>query len=448
MTTDAGNRALELTVERMAYGADAVAHTQDGKAVFVTGATPGDRILAEVASDGASFSRARVAEVLEAGPDRVAASCPYAGACGGCPWMSLSRKGQLAAKRTNVVDSLTRIGHFPAEVAESLVTECEAPSGPLGYRNKIELAFERNGSAASFGMHAAGGAGIVKVKSCLLLEKRFAKLPRSISGALGFVSGSHGLDFERVGIRASSRTGDVEVALWDAPGPFPRAQVSRVLNDAAKVSSVVRVMSKGPAKARRIAGVERLSGAGSWSERIAGGTMRLSAPSFFQVNTAGAEKLVELVMAALDPQDDDIAMDLYSGAGTFTLPLARRCAYVSAVESYAPAVRDLRRNLETANLENVDAVGGDAGREVPDDEADIIVVDPPRAGLAPEVVDLLCSQPARSIAYVSCDPATLARDLQRFAADGTFEVRSITPVDLFPQTFHVETVTHLARVRA
>ena len=221
-----------------------------------------------------------------------------------------------------------------------------------------------------------------------------------------------------------------------------------MLNDAAKVSSVVRVMSKGPAKARRIAGVERLSGAGSWSERIAGGTMRLSAPSFFQVNTAGAEKLVELVMAALDPQDDDIAMDLYSGAGTFTLPLARRCAYVSAVESYAPAVRDLRRNLETANLENVDAVGGDAGREFPDDEADIIVVDPPRAGLAPEVVDLLCSQPARSIAYVSCDPATLARDLQRFAADGTFEVRSITPVDLFPQTFHVETVTHLARVRA
>lgn len=448
MTTDAGNRTLELTVERMAYGADAVAHTQDGKAVFVTGATPGDRILAEVTSDGASFSRARVAEVLEAGPDRVAASCPYAGACGGCPWMSLSRKGQLAAKRANVVDSLTRIGHFPAEVAESLVAGCETPSGPLGYRNKIELAFERDGSVASFGMHAAGGTGIVKVKSCLLLEKRFAKLPRSISGALGFVSGSHGLDFERVGIRASSRTGDVEVALWDAPGPFPRAQVSRVLNDAAKVSSVVRVMSKGPAKARRIAGVERLSGAGSWSERIAGGTMRLSAPSFFQVNTAGAEKLVELVMAALDPQDDDIAMDLYSGAGTFTLPLARRCAYVSAVESYAPAVRDLRRNLEAANLENVDAVGGDAGREFPDDEADIIVVDPPRAGLAPEVVDLLCAQPARSIAYVSCDPATLARDLQRFMADGTFEVRSITPVDLFPQTFHVETVTNLARVRA
>ena len=174
--------------------------------------------------------------------------------------------------------------------------------------------------------------------------------------------------------------------------------------------------------------------------------MTVSAPSFFQVNTVGAERLVELVVESLGPQEDDEAMDLYSGAGTFTLPLARRSAFVSAVESYGPAVRDLRRNLEQAHIENVDAVGGDAGREFPDADADIIVVDPPRAGLAEDVVAQLSEQSARRIAYVSCDPATLARDLERFERAGSYRVKSVSPVDLFPQTFHVENVTILERV--
>mgnify|MGYP000822582745 CR=1 FL=1 len=133
------------------------------------------------------------------------------------------------------------------------------------------------------------------------------------------------------------------------------------------------------------------------------------------------------------------------GAGTFTLPLARRCEYVAAVESYGPAVRDLRRNLEIARLDNVDVIGGDAVREFPDEEADLLVVDPPRAGLAPEAIDLIASTPARAVAYVSCDPATLARDLRRFCDQGTFVPVSATPVDLFPQTFHCETVVHLVR---
>ena len=173
--------------------------------------------------------------------------------------------------------------------------------------------------------------------------------------------------------------------------------------------------------------------------------MTVSAPSFFQVNTAGAERLVELVVEGLGPQEDDEAMDLYSGAGTFTLPLARRTSWVDAVESYGPAVRDLRRNLERAGLDNADPVGGDADREFPDSDADVIVVDPPRAGLAQDVVRKLSDQPARAIAYVSCDPATLARDLARFEQEGTFAVESVTPVDLFPQTFHVENVTILRR---
>ncbi len=440
---------MRLSLERMTYGSDALAHAADGKTVFVTGGVAGDVVLARVVRDERRFSRAVVTEVLEPSPNRVTPPCPYASVCGGCPWASLSYDEQLRAKRSNVVDSLVRIGHFDKERAEGLVAPTDSPSKPWGYRNKVELAFVRGRNTATVGMHAAqggnGAEGVVKVSSCLLLEKKYQRLVKSVSGALGYLCGSHGIELQRVGIRASLRTQDVEIALWSKPGPFPRAQAAKVLTDATKASSVVRVLAKGPEKARKVSGVEVLHGKGHWRERIDSGIMALSAPSFFQVNTAGAERLVQIVLEGLSPRESDEAMDLYSGAGTFTLPLARRCSWVSAVESYGPAVRDLRRNLDLADVENAEPIGGDADREFPDGQADIIVVDPPRAGLAPNVVRQLCAQPARAIAYVSCDPATLARDLARFESDGTFSPASITPVDLFPQTYHVETVCLLAR---
>lgn len=439
-------QSLSLRVERMAYGPEAVSHTQDGKAVLLTGGVPGDLVEAQVDSEQPRVIRAHVSSVLEASAERVMPACPYAGICGGCPWAGLSRKAQLSAKRAAVVDSLVRIGHVETSEAEALVVPCEAPSEEWGYRNKVELGFERTAQRTTIGMHAAAGSGLVRVKSCLLLDKAHAGTVKSVSGAVSYLATSHQLDFERLAIRASRRTKDLEVALWTAPGVFPRNQAAKIISDSTRNTSIVRVMTKGPAKARKIAGVECLSGHGFWSERVGDELMRVSAPSFFQVNTKGAERLVELVLEALDPQEDDEAMDLYCGAGTFTLPLARRAAFVSAVESYGPAVRDLRRNLQTAGLEDVvDPIGGDAGREFPDTDADVIVVDPPRAGLAADVVRRLSEQPARAIAYVSCDPATLARDLARFRAEGTFEPTSVTPVDLFPQTFHVETVTHLVR---
>jgi 23S rRNA (uracil1939-C5)-methyltransferase len=436
---------LTLSAERMGYGPEAVAHAADGKTVFVSGAVPGDTVAAELTEDGPRFSRARTVEVVEPSADRVVPECPYATLCGGCPWAALSYPRQAIEKRQNVVSSLVRLGHFPADEAEHLVAQTVTPGKPWGYRNKVELAVGTTNGRLTLGMHAAASDSVVKVKECKLLQKKFQGSVKSVSGAMGYLANSHGLQLERVGIRASARTNELEVALWGPSGPFPRAQVAKVLADSTKMTSLVRVMQKGPAKARKIAGVERLSGKGSWGERIGSETMRVSAPSFFQVNTAGAEKIVELVLEGLAPDDDDEAMDLYCGAGTFTIPLARRVGFVSAVESYGPAVRDLRRNLESARLDNVDAVGGDAGREFPDTDADIIVVDPPRAGLAADVVRQLSEQPARAIAYVSCDPATLARDLARFREAGTFKPVSVTPVDLFPQTFHVEDVCILRR---
>lgn len=150
-------------------------------------------------------------------------------------------------------------------------------------------------------------------------------------------------------------------------------------------------------------------------------------------------------MEALDPQEDELAVDLYCGAGTFTLPLARRCDFVAAVEAYGPAVRDLRRNLEINKLDNVDVIGGDAVPEVPRPGCRRLGGRPATRRPRPEAIDLIASTSARDVAYVSCDPATLARDLKRFVEEGTFFPVKITPVDLFPQTFHCETVVHLRR---
>lgn len=444
------DQLVVLPIERMSYGPHAIAHLENGKTVFVAGAVIGDVVEAHIDTETDRMAQAHVVRILEPSALRATDPTSQFAASDATPWAALSYSAQLEAKRSSVVDALVRIGHLDPSWVEVLVDPCMAPGDPWGYRNKIELSCTRNQSGKlEIGMAASDGT-LINMRTYPLFEKRYQRIVPQITGALSYLSGTRDLDLERIGIRASKRTQEIEIGLWTKPGPFPRGHVAKVLSDALgtyKPTSIVRILQKGSIKSRRIVGVERLSGKGYWSETIRDERMALSAPSFFQVNTRGAEALVRLVLEGLAPQTSDTAMDLYCGAGTFTLPLARTTGFVSAVEAYGPAVRDLRRNLELTKTNNVDAVGGDAGREFPQTHADIIVVDPPRAGLAHDVVKQLSEQTARSIAYVSCDPATLARDIARFRAQGRYEVSRITPVDLFPQTYHVECVCLMERVK-
>ncbi len=440
---------MQLKIESLCYGADAVAHTDEGKTVFVAGGVPGDVVEAQITSDGKTFSKARVTQVLQASESRVASKCPYSSICGGCPWAEVSLETQRAAKRKNVVDALVRIGKFDADWAEEHVRQILDAGDAWGYRNKVELACVEQDGRVRLGMHSKYDANrVVAVDKCPLMAKGGQKLVKSVAGALNYFAGSRDLGLERVGIRVSERTRQIEVALWTDPAAFPRNEIAKVLTDAAKPTAITRVMTKEKGGARKIAGIERLDGRSFWEERLAGETMRLSAPSFFQVNTPGAEKLIQLVLEGLAIEGDEVACDLYCGAGTFTLPLARAAqGGVIAVESYGPAVRDLAKNLENAKLADmVEAIGDDAARQLDClEDADVIVVDPPRAGLDRSVVEAVSESPARAVAYVSCDPATLARDLAVFKELGALDAVSITPVDLFPQTFHVENVTILRR---
>ncbi|WP_455779391.1 23S rRNA (uracil(1939)-C(5))-methyltransferase RlmD [Gordonibacter pamelaeae] len=442
-----------LRIERMGNGAEAVGRLASGKTVFVAGGAPGDAVRVEVVEEKASFARARIVAVEEPSPLRAEPRCPHGDACGGCPWQHLSYEAQLEAKRANVVGALVHTARLEAARAEDLVRPCLPSKRQWGYRNKLELGAARaeNGEFL-LGFHREGTHEIATPAVCPLAHDAVAKAPKALRGALRFAQGSADLGIFRVGVRHSVRTRETEIALWTKPGAFPRAHVAKTLKSALKATSIVRVLAD-PGRARKIKGVETLDGKGCWGEELADARFLTSAPSFFQVNTAQAEKLAAEVVEGLGGRmgeegpeglDGLLVADLYAGGGTFSVPLARAGADVIAIEAAGSSVRDLRRNAEMNGVD-IEVVGGDAARELSElGGLDALVVDPPRAGLADGVAESIAEAAPARVAYVSCNPATWARDVARFEQNG-YRLARAQPVDLFPQTHHVEVASLFER---
>jgi len=425
-----------LHIDGLAHGGNAVARAADGRVVFVRQGCPGDVVDVEVTADHGRYSEGVIARIVTPSPDRRSAPCPYFGVCGGCQWQHVAYGVQAEAKRTQVADSLARIGRIAdAEVAPTL----SGPK-PYGYRNRLEM---RVGTDANkrpvLGLTAAGTDEIVPIDACLLLPDRAKKMPKALAGALRYLSGRADFEIDRVALRVATHTRDLEVDLWGPPGPFPRQAVARTLADAVKPTCVTRVLVRDDPKHRSDLKVEVLAGPGHWREKLGGHDFRVSAPSFFQVNTAAAEILVATVLERLEADGTDRVLDLYAGVGTFTLPIAETAGEVVAIEGAGSSVRDLNANIEAAKAW-ADVMPGEAARALKDAGTfDLAVVDPPRAGMSPDVLRALVRTKARKICYVSCDPATLARDA-RTLVDAGYALTSATPIDLFPQTWHIETV--------
>lgn len=431
----------------MSYGSAGIAHLPSGLCVFVEGGMWGDVCTIEITSLSKHFAQARLVSLIEPSELRCEPAFSDSVLAGGAPWSHLMYEAQLSAKQSIVADALSRVAHLSQDTIQTLLKPIIPAKKQWGYRNKIELSTYTNNGTLCIGMFDVQTKRFVPVSQCPLGNDMIVKAAKAAQGALQFVARSQDIGLERVGIRASVRTRSLEVALWTKASSFPRSYVANMLNSAIpEATSVVRVLTKGQRRVRKVVGVERLSGEGSWREQLAGRTMRISAPSFFQVHTRAAETLISCVLDALCVKPTEKAFDLYCGAGTFTLPLADACMSVVGVEAQGTSINDLKRYIERESYTNITAVCGDSFREFPHTDADVIVVDPPRAGLAPEVIAKLNAQKARAIAYVSCDPITLARDIQRFCAAGVYTPVSIVPVDVFPQSFHVECVTLLERV--
>ncbi|MDR2715051.1 MAG: 23S rRNA (uracil(1939)-C(5))-methyltransferase RlmD, partial [Coriobacteriales bacterium] len=427
-------------IESLAYHGAGVGRLPDGRVAFVEDGVVGDTVLVECVENHERYVRGRIGEIITPSPHRIEPKCKYHARCGGCPWQHISYDEQCVWKRNSVVEALRRIGGI-AE-AENLVKAVAKSTKTWGYRNKIELSVQTIDKKCSLGFRARGSAEFVPVDGCLQLAHNLSDAPQRIAGALTYTCREILPDLHRVNIRASEFTKDVELSLWAKPSPLSRQLVARVLNEAVRTTSMTRVIIDGELKERNVKQVEVLAGRGYWREMLDGRYLKLSSPSFYQVNSPGAQTLVETVLAFLEQAEigeNDHVADLYAGAGTFTIPLAARYNRVSAVESYGSSVRDLRRNLED-NALDARVIGGDAARELSGlGSLAAAIIDPPRSGLSPQATAALVSTAPRCVVYVSCDPSTLARDARSFIDNG-YELACVQPIDLFPQTYHIESV--------
>jgi tRNA/tmRNA/rRNA uracil-C5-methylase (TrmA/RlmC/RlmD family) len=422
----------EVEVGPVAHGGHCVAR-HDGQVLFVRHALPGERVVAEVTEGGpgSRFLRADAVEVLRASPDRVPAPCPFSGPgrCGGCDWQHVAPGAQRRLKVEVITEQLRRLAGLDPEQAGWDGTVIPAPGDKVSkgevpaWRTRVQYAIDAEGRA---GLRRHRSHQVEPVDHCLIAAPSVSELG---------IEGRRWPGIEAVEAIAATGSSDRQVILTPRPGErLPIVELDRPV-------SVLRVDEQG--------GVHRVHGRGFVRERAAGRTWRVGAGGFWQVHHRAADLLVEAVMRGLMPRKGETALDLYCGVGLFAGALAERVGERGAVlgiESAKRAVEDARHNL--GDFPRVRIEQGKVEQILPRTgitEADLVVLDPPRSGVGRATVKQVSSLGARRIAYVACDPAALARDLEYFAGADYRPIR-LQAFDLFPFTHHVECVAILEPV--
>jgi len=470
--------AFELQLTSIAHGGAALGR-HEGRVIFVAYALPGETARVEITEDKGRYAFARLVEVLEPSPDRVAPPCPYFGqtGCGGCQWQHVDYPAQLRFKAEIVADQLARIGAIADPRVRPTLPDRSgwayrnhaqfhpAPGGGLGFQGAVvghprgrglgaksrgrELGAESDDARPEQGRRArpesnlsvdgtpiaegqdrkprpgptlseAEGQGrrVVAIDECLILHPLLSDLYATLDLDLDLPG------LLRLSLRAGTETGDQMLIFETADDLPPGLDIDLPVSCVLLLSDGIHV---------------NLIGHNHITEIVADRTYRISAPSFFQVNTPQAAQLVRLVTEYLDLRGNETVLDAYCGVGLFTAPLAERAGLVVAVELAPAAVADLLEN--TAGLDNVEVIEGPVEAVLPDLDTplDAAVVDPPRAGVDRFALDALVARRPGRLVYVSCDPATLARDAKRLARAG-YRLVEVQPVDMFPQTYHIESV--------
>jgi len=394
----------ELSIDGIAHGGEAVGRLA-GKACFVAGAMPGELVEVEVVREKRRWARARLTRVLEASPDRIEAPCPSFGTCGGCTWQYAGYQRQLEWKQEVVAGQLAHIGRLDDIDVRATI----APGSPFAYRNRMDFAVSDGRPA----LHEHASNRLVALDGCPLLKPALAER----FAALGDLTG-----VRKVVLRTGVNTGE-NLILIEGRAP---SQVSGW-----NASVVVRSHDD----------LHTLRGRPWFEEEVDGVRFRVPAAAFFQVNTEGAEALVALVTDAAGVTRDDILLDGYAGVGLFAATVGRSARRVVTIDSEKSSFRAITGNLEDEIPGSFHSMLGRFERTATavKDRWDVAIVDPPRAGLGADGVDAVTRTAPRTIALISCDPASLARDA-RLLTTGGYRLDWVQPVDLFPQTYHVETV--------
>ena len=400
---------IEIELTTSVYGGDAMGRTPDGRAVFVPFALPGERVRARLVEEKRNFARAELLEVLVPARERILPRCPHFGTCGGCHYQQLDYPSQLHLKTRILRDQLVRI----AGIADPPLGAIVPSPSPWNYRNTLQFHLDPQGR---FGFQAAGGRGVLAVRECHLPEPALNAFWPGLE--LEPVPG-----LERISMRLGAGD-EILLALEGDEMEAPEVSIEEL---------PVSVVYLGPGGSLVMAGDDAVVMV------VLERPFRVSAGSFFQVNTPMAEAMVGHVLGLLDPQPNQVVLDLYCGAGLFSAFLAPLAGAVIGLELSPSACADFAVNLD--DFENVSLYEGAAEDILPhlDLRIDSAVVDPPRAGLERTALDALLALRPRRLVYVSCDPATLARDAKRLLVGG-YQLSRITPFDLFPQTYHIESI--------
>ena len=423
----------------------------DGQVVFVHGAVRGETcdVLVMKVLKNAAFGK--IAALAEPSPARRQPDCPYYGRCGGCDFRHMSYEEELWAKRARVQDALTRIGGAEVTVEEILGAE-----QPLHYRNKSIYPIS---PAGEVGFYRARSHQVVHVEHCLIQKPEADALAQAVRDYIARFqvepyneATGRGL-LRHLYVRTSCR-GESLACLLVNGSRLPHEQELVAMLRAAAPKTCGVVLGENTRRGNAILGdrYRTLWGRDYLTDTLCGLELRLSVPSFYQVNHDQAQRLYEKALEYAGLTGRELAVDLYCGAGTITQVLARRARHVIGGEIVPEAIRDAEDSARRNGVENVEFLCGDASRLAAELRQrglrpDVICVDPPRKGLAPDVVEAAASMTPGRIVYVSCDPATLARDVARFAPLGYCPVRACA-VDLFPGTAHVETVCLLSKLQS
>lgn len=423
----------------------------DGQVVFVHGAIRGETcdVLVMKVLKNAAFGK--IAALVEPSPARRTPDCPYYGRCGGCNFRHMSYDEELWAKRARVQDALTRIGGAEVTVEEILGAE-----QPLHYRNKSIYPIS---PAGEVGFYRARSHQVVDVEHCLIQKPEADALAQAVRDYIARFrvepyneATGRGL-LRHLYVRTSCR-GESLACLLVNGSRLPHEQELVDMLRAAAPGVCGVVLGENTRRGNAILGdrYRTLWGRDYLTDTLCGLELRLSVPSFYQVNHDQAQRLYEKALEYAGLTGRELAVDLYCGAGTITQVLARRARHVIGGEIVPEAIRDAEDSARRNGVENVEFLCGDASRLAAELRQrglrpDVICVDPPRKGLAPDVVEAAASMEPERIVYVSCDPATLARDAARFAPLGYRPVRACA-VDLFPGTAHIETVCLLSKLQS
>ena len=435
------DQELELSVDALAHGGAGVGRADEGFVVFVRGAVPGDRVRARVRKAKRSFAEADLLEVVEPSPERIEPRVAHPGA----PWQVLPYERQLEEKRRQVADALSRLGGFEDPPVEEIVPAVEQ----WRYRNKVEYSF---GPELELGFHRAGRWDLIDdVTEDVLASERVNELRRSVAswvrqeGLSAYDRADHTGLLRNLVVREGRRTGELQARLVTSPGDFRAVELAAAL----PADSVLWTRAPGVAETTRDGETEVLKGREKLEEELSGLRFSISQDAFFQTNTEMAERLYASAVELAGLTGRERVVDLFCGIGTIALVLALEAREVWGVEVVESAVADAIGNARGNGIDNASFFAGDvrtAMRPLLEESGkpDVVVVDPPRAGLSQKVVRRVLEAEAERIVYVSCNPTTLAPNTRQMA-DAGYRLATVRPVDMFPQTPHIECVALLDR---